>query len=569
MADGPLAIGIDIGGTKVAGGVVDADGTVLHRARRDTPHRSKSPRRRRGHHRRRSSRSCSRAAATTWPRSASAPPASSPPTAPPSSSPRTCPGATSRCATALQQPAVRCRSSSTTTPTPRRGPSGASAPRRGETHVVMVTLGTGIGGGIVIERPGHARPLRHRRRVRPHAGRARRAAAASAATAAAGSSTPPATRSSARPASLIDRQHPRSRSDLLDRVGGDPGNLTGPLITEAARDGDPTARRAARRDRPAGSASASPTWPRPSTPASFVIGGGVSAAGDLLLGPAREAFRGSSPAAATGPRRASWPPELGNEAGLDRRRRPRARDASADTRRAGARAERRAAPCGSRPTTCATSRTTTAAAARVVRGDRPRRAVPAGGAAPAVRPASGSAAFAARVRPVLARPAPGQRRHDDLHVAAGAGGGVQPPPAAGALAPAHPGVCRDPRGARRVASRSWRRACTSASTRTSGSGTPGRSCGRSPTVARSFSRATSTRGTRDGPGGSSPCPTGCGWSRPTAPTFPARRPRRRLDVVFASPELAVLPHREVDLAEADLAAASDHRPVWVDLDLGA
>ena len=44
MADGPLAIGIDIGGTKVAGGVVDSDGTVLARARRDTPHRSTSPR---------------------------------------------------------------------------------------------------------------------------------------------------------------------------------------------------------------------------------------------------------------------------------------------------------------------------------------------------------------------------------------------------------------------------------------------------------------------------------------------------------------------------------------------
>jgi len=38
-----LAIGIDIGGTKVAGGVVDTDGNITHRARRDTPHRSKSP----------------------------------------------------------------------------------------------------------------------------------------------------------------------------------------------------------------------------------------------------------------------------------------------------------------------------------------------------------------------------------------------------------------------------------------------------------------------------------------------------------------------------------------------
>jgi endonuclease/exonuclease/phosphatase family metal-dependent hydrolase len=54
---------------------------------------------------------------------------------------------------------------------------------------------------------------------------------------------------------------------------------------------------------------------------------------------------------------------------------------------------------------------------------------------------------------------------------------------------------------------------------------------------------------------------------PTAPTFPARNPRRLLDVVFASPDLGVLPHPSVELEEADLVAATDHRPVWVDLDL--
>ena len=40
---GRLAIGIDIGGTKVAGGAVDEQGKVLSRTRRDTPHRSMSP----------------------------------------------------------------------------------------------------------------------------------------------------------------------------------------------------------------------------------------------------------------------------------------------------------------------------------------------------------------------------------------------------------------------------------------------------------------------------------------------------------------------------------------------
>ncbi len=54
---------------------------------------------------------------------------------------------------------------------------------------------------------------------------------------------------------------------------------------------------------------------------------------------------------------------------------------------------------------------------------------------------------------------------------------------------------------------------------------------------------------------------------PAEPTFPSWAPRSRLDVVFASPSLAVLPHQKLPLDEADLRAASDHRPVWVDLEL--
>ena len=53
---------------------------------------------------------------------------------------------------------------------------------------------------------------------------------------------------------------------------------------------------------------------------------------------------------------------------------------------------------------------------------------------------------------------------------------------------------------------------------------------------------------------------------PSTPTFPARSPRRMLDVVFASPEVTVLPHADVELSDADLVAATDHRPVWVDLE---
>jgi endonuclease/exonuclease/phosphatase family metal-dependent hydrolase len=55
-----------------------------------------------------------------------------------------------------------------------------------------------------------------------------------------------------------------------------------------------------------------------------------------------------------------------------------------------------------------------------------------------------------------------------------------------------------------------------------------------------------------------------------APTFPAGNPRRRLDVIFASPELPVALSGTGDTGEldpADLVAATDHLPVWVDLDL--
>lgn len=61
--------------------------------------------------------------------------------------------------------------------------------------------------------------------------------------------------------------------------------------------------------------------------------------------------------------------------------------------------------------------------------------------------------------------------------------------------------------------------------------------------------------------------TGLRLVSPATPTFPAKAPRRVLDVIFASSDLTVLPHRGVALDEADLVAASDHRPTWVDVDL--
>ena len=55
-----------------------------------------------------------------------------------------------------------------------------------------------------------------------------------------------------------------------------------------------------------------------------------------------------------------------------------------------------------------------------------------------------------------------------------------------------------------------------------------------------------------------------------APTFPAGNPVHRLDAIFASAQLSVVPSGmsgTVELDPADLVAATDHLPVWVDLDL--
>ncbi len=54
---------------------------------------------------------------------------------------------------------------------------------------------------------------------------------------------------------------------------------------------------------------------------------------------------------------------------------------------------------------------------------------------------------------------------------------------------------------------------------------------------------------------------------PDGPTYPARSPRRRLDVVFASPSVRVVPGAPPAVPDAVWPLASDHRPVWVDLEV--
>lgn len=52
---------------------------------------------------------------------------------------------------------------------------------------------------------------------------------------------------------------------------------------------------------------------------------------------------------------------------------------------------------------------------------------------------------------------------------------------------------------------------------------------------------------------------------PTRPTYPSEAPRVLLDVIFASPGLHGGSPDGLPVQEGDLVAASDHRPVWVDV----
>ena len=149
-------------------------------------------------------------------------------------------------------------------------------------ELLMVALGTGIGGGIVLRGELFRGTLRHRRRVRARedgartgrvcgcgnrgcweqyaSGKAlvrevREVAATRSPTAAATSSTPPA---------------------------ATPTAITGPMVTAAAQGGRPALHRGVRRRSAAGSGEGLADLASIFDPGVIIIGGGVSEAGDLL-----------------------------------------------------------------------------------------------------------------------------------------------------------------------------------------------------------------------------------------------------------------------------------------------
>ncbi|SFC40017.1 ROK family glucokinase [Streptomyces aidingensis] len=277
-------VGIDIGGTKVMAGVVDADGLILERIRAETPDRSKSPQvvedvitelvldlsDRHDVH-------AVGIGAAGWVDRDRSRVLFAPHLAWRNEPLR------ERLAARLAVPILVDNDANAAAWAEWRFGAG-----RADDHLVMITLGTGIGGGILEEGRlkrgaygvsgefghmqvvpgGHRCPCGNRGCWEQYSSgnalvrEARELAAADSPTA----------------------------HRLLDRVGGRIGDITGPLVTRLAREGDPMCVELLEdigRWLGVGLANLAAAL----DPSCFVIGGGVSDADDLLIAPARDAFR--------------------------------------------------------------------------------------------------------------------------------------------------------------------------------------------------------------------------------------------------------------------------------------
>ncbi|UPK73394.1 ROK family glucokinase [Nocardioidaceae bacterium SCSIO 66511] len=102
---------------------------------------------------------------------------------------------------------------------------------------------------------------------------------------------------------------------LADLAGGDPDGVTGPMVTEAAQAGDPLAIDLIA-DAGSWVGQGLASLASVLDPTTIAIGGGVAAAGDLLMGPVQEAFVRHLSAGTARPHAELRLATLGNEAGL-------------------------------------------------------------------------------------------------------------------------------------------------------------------------------------------------------------------------------------------------------------
>jgi glucokinase len=184
---------------------------------------------------------------------------------------------------------------------------------RNQAHMMMLTIGTGVGGGIVVNNElyrgafGIAAEFGHLRVV-PEGHLCGCGARGCFEQYASGS----ALRRHAREAISAS---PDLARNLLARGDGTIDGLTGQAITDAAREGDAVALAAFQTTAQylgAGIASLAVLL----DPSCVVIGGGVVDAGEILLAPTREAMKRYMPFAGKHPYPEIVAAELGNEAGL-------------------------------------------------------------------------------------------------------------------------------------------------------------------------------------------------------------------------------------------------------------
>jgi glucokinase len=184
---------------------------------------------------------------------------------------------------------------------------------RGHQHVILVAVGTGIGAGIVINgelyrgrwgaagEPGHYRVVPGGRPCEcGNRGCWEQYASGNALVA---------------QARELARQSPQTAGRMLELAGGSFGGINGPEVTQAAQDGDACALRCFET---VGSwlGQGLAALAAILDPGCFVIGGGVSDAGDLLIAPARAAFEEELTGGSYRPRAEIRLAQLGADAGV-------------------------------------------------------------------------------------------------------------------------------------------------------------------------------------------------------------------------------------------------------------
>jgi glucokinase len=184
---------------------------------------------------------------------------------------------------------------------------------RGEDHLVVITVGTGLGGGLILDgrlyhgRAGLAAEFGHIE-VSPSGRRCGCGQTGCWEQYCSG-------RALLHEAREIADVQPVYGKRLLELGGGTPEGIEAPEVTLAAREGDPAAIDCFNEVGAwlgQGMADLAATL----DPGAFVVGGGVADAGELLLAPARAVFEARLTARAARPAVEIRPAQLGNGAGL-------------------------------------------------------------------------------------------------------------------------------------------------------------------------------------------------------------------------------------------------------------